>query len=121
MEVKKTDLEIVHRMKQLEKQRPSVYTSSIVIGLLQLLSFLSGIGLLIYSAVLLANSPSTELLNNISASLFKEIEWTNIQLAMVCLISGILLLIINVLTRMINRRNAFLMDFIDILDPNEKP
>lgn len=120
----KTDAEIVARMKQLEKTRPSVFGNMMIIGLLQLISFLGAIGLFIFAAILLySRTTVTEnIIDRCKAvmHLSEEIAFTKTTLAFICILTGLLLLFINILTKMINRRNAFLLEFLLILDPDEK-
>lgn len=128
----KTDNEIVTRMRQLEKMRPSIYTHSVFIGLLQLSSFILGFALIVlFFAQKLDFILSEPIVHYLSGAETTKIDAMNQQepesylfvkdivLPKLYLISGFILLFINRLTAMVNRRNGFLMQFVDILDPKE--
>jgi MFS family permease len=134
----KTDYEIVTRMRQLEKNRPNIYGNTVVVGLIQLSTFILSILLLAMYVMKKIDSHTApfliEWLGGISTSIEKVSTPTECQsvieeqqqllmsnvLSQLYLAMGLLMLFINRLTRMIGRRNAFLMDFVEILEEEKK-
>lgn len=133
----KTDYEIVMRMRQLEKMRPSIYGNSIVMLLLQFITFALAIfliGMFIMKKVDPTTAPFIiEWLGGIDPAmnepeladcrehLIKQQEtvMSNV-LSNLYLATGLLMAFINRLTVMVGRRNVFLMQFVEILDKDEK-
>lgn len=133
----KTDYEIVTRMRQLEKNRPSIYGNSFVVGLIQLSTFILSILLLAMYVMKKIDShtapfliewlggvsfPYDPSLSDVCKTAIKtreELLMSNV-LSQLYLVIGLLMLFINRLTRMIGRRNAFLMDFVEILEEEKK-
>ncbi|MDH4471086.1 MAG: hypothetical protein QE487_00680 [Fluviicola sp.] len=133
----KTDYEIVTRMRQLEKNRPSIYGNSFVVGLIYIATFVLSILLLTMYVMnkieyqfaqdiiewLGGIKPLPESLKAIDCkdALSKQQQslMSNV-LSQLYLVIGLLMLFINRLTRMIGRRNAFLMDFVEILEEEKK-
>lgn len=133
----KTDYEIVTRMRQLEKNRPSIYGNSFFIGLLQL-------GTFVFSIVLLTMYVMQKIDENTANYVIKWLEGGSLPfdqslseeckmaietrektlmsnvLSQLYLATGLLMLFIHRLTRMIGRRNVFLMDFVEILEEDKK-
>jgi MFS family permease len=132
----KTDNEIVTRMRQLEKMRPSIYGNSIMMGLLRLATLILGVFLIgMFVLKKIDNSTAPFIIEWLGGNIQNKVselgepcitklheQQTQIManvLSNLYLATGILMLFISRLTVMVGRRNAFLMDFVEILDQKE--
>jgi hypothetical protein len=133
----KTDYEIVIRMRQLEKNRPSIYGNSFFIVLVHYFTLILGIALLVMFAAHFIDKNTSEVIiewlggdrlaptNTVDSDCLADVIshqeelMTNVLLQLY-LAGGLILLFINRLTNMIGRRNAFLMDFVEILEEEKK-
>lgn len=133
----KTDYEIVIRMRQLEKNRPSIYGNSFIILLIHFSTLILGIALLVmFVAHFIDKNTSGTIIKWLGGGYLdpkitvdsdcltdlihhQEELMTNVLLQLY-LAGGLILLFINRLTYMIGRRNAFLMDFVEILEEEKK-
>jgi hypothetical protein len=133
----KTDYEIVTRMRQLEKNRPNIYGNSFVVGLIYIATLVLSILLLsMYVMNKVEHQFAQDVIEwlggirplpaNLNAENCREALGVQQQtlmsnvLSQLYLVIGLLMLFINRLTKMIGRRNAFLMDFVEILEEEKK-
>lgn len=102
--------QILDRIKVIRQFQPSAIRNSIGMFFLQLISFLGAIGCIISSIALLA-VPIWE---------GKTVPENQITLACMLLSLTLLLLLVLKLTKMVRRRNAYILELNEVLDDEEQ-
>nr|WP_294861587.1 hypothetical protein [uncultured Fluviicola sp.] len=98
--------QILERIKGVRQFQPSAIRNSIAMWFLQLLSFFGAIGCIIASIAILA----------ISVSENTNLSEDELMLTCMLLSFALLLLLILKLTKMVRRRNAYILEMNEVLD-----
>jgi hypothetical protein len=120
-----TDKQIADRIKTLVPHRPNAIGNSIVMAILQFASYILGWSGIILSSVILYRLSYTKeevyiLKNNLPLRILPHHFYFN-QTAGICsLACGVLLLLVWRLTKMVRRRNAFILE-VALTTEEEEP
>lgn len=117
--------QILEQIKGIRRFQPSAIRNSLVMLLLQLLSFLGTIGLMALSIFYFTKEPEplSGIMSDIDSLAKIEVESvlksTEIIIAYMFLCGALLLLLVVKLTKMVRRRNVYILELNKILDKKQ--